>query len=105
MTASNSPAQVPLEPTDGIEVTVVTAERCHFCSDATSLLDDLSGSYSISVRRVDLLDAEGSAIAARFRVPFPPVVLIDGQYFGHGRISRRKLTKALAEAGSQGESP
>lgn len=78
-----------------IKVVLVTAPRCHFCGDASRLLEDLGGLYSLTVREVKLEDDEGIAIATRFRVPFPPVILIDGTYFGHGRISRRKLTKTL----------
>lgn len=78
-----------------VEVVLVTAPRCHFCDDATKLLEDLGSRYPLSVREVKLESEEGTAIATRFRVPFPPVILIDGSYFGHGRISRRKLTKTL----------
>ena len=78
-----------------VEVVLVTAPRCHFCDDASKLLEDLGGLYSLTVREVKLESDEGIAIATRFRVPFPPVILIDGTYFGHGRISRRKLTKTL----------
>ncbi|GMQ93815.1 MAG: hypothetical protein BMS9Abin12_1295 [Acidimicrobiia bacterium] len=78
-----------------VEVVVVTAPRCHFCDDVSELLASLSGAYPLTVREVKLESDEGTAIATRFRVPFPPVLLIEGTYFGHGRISRRKLTKAL----------
>jgi thioredoxin-like negative regulator of GroEL len=78
-----------------VEVVLVTAPRCHFCDDASRLLEDLGGLYSLTVREVKLECDEGIAIATRFRVPFPPVLLLNGAYFGHGRISRRKLTKTL----------
>jgi glutaredoxin len=78
-----------------VEVVLVTAPRCHFCDDASRLLEDLGGLYSLTVREVKLESDEGIAIATRFRVPFPPVTLLNGAYFGHGRISRRKLTKTL----------
>ena len=74
---------------------LVTAERCHFCRDALELLSDLSSRYPITVRSVDLSSPEGTAVATRYRVPFPPVLLLDGEYFGHGRISRKKLTRTL----------
>jgi len=77
------------------DVVLVTAPRCHFCEDASKILESLSNLYPLTVREVKLESDEGTAIAARFRVPFPPVLLIEGAYFGHGRISRRKLTKAL----------
>lgn len=78
-----------------VEVVLVTAPRCHFCADAGKLIDDLSGRYPLAVREVELESDEGIAIVTRFRVPFPPVLLLNDAYFGHGRISRRKLTKAL----------
>jgi len=78
-----------------IDILLVTAPRCHFCSDASTLLEKLRSRYNLVIRKVELESDEGATIAARFRIPFPPVLLIDGTYFGHGRISRRKLTKAL----------
>jgi len=82
-----------------VEIVLVTAPRCHFCTDTSNLLNELSDRYCLAVRKIELESAEGVEIATRFAVPFPPVLLIDGAYFGHGRISRRKLTKALDAAG------
>ncbi len=78
-----------------VDVVFVTAPRCHLCDDAAKLLEGLSVPFPLVIREVALESDEGTDIAAQFRVPFPPVLLIDGDYFGHGRISRRKLTKAL----------
>jgi thiol-disulfide isomerase/thioredoxin len=78
-----------------VTAVLVTAQRCHFCRDAWELLSDLSSRYPITVRSVDLSSTEGTEIATRYRVPFPPVLLLDGEYFGHGRISRKKLTRTL----------
>ena len=83
---------------DRVAAVLVTARRCHFCRDAWELLVDLGSRYPLTVRTIDLESNEGAAIAARLRVPFPPVLLIDGEYFGHGRISRKKLTKTLESA-------
>lgn len=85
-----------------IEVTLVTAEGCHYCADAAALLEHLGESHPIRVHTLDLADAEGAAIARRFRIPFPPVLLVDGEYFGHGRISGRKLAKHLASTARKG---
>ncbi len=85
-----------------IDVTLVTAAGCHYCDAAAALLAQLAEAFPLRIRIVDLSDGEGAAIARRFRVPFPPVLLIDGDYFGHGRISGRKLTKHLTQIASQG---
>ncbi len=80
-----------------IDVVLVTASRCHLCDDARTLLDELSGRYPLAIREVDLESDEGRSIANRLRVPFPPMLLLNGTYFAHGRLSRGKLAKALAE--------
>ena len=77
------------------EITFVTSDGCHFCNDAKHLLDDLATRFPLEITEVDLTSAEGRSIAIRWRVPFPPVILINGEYHGHGRIPGRKLTKAL----------
>lgn len=78
-----------------IEVTLVTAPGCHFCEDAAQLLEELRPSAPLVIREVDLTSDEGRELAIRHRVPFPPILIIDGVYFGHGRISRRKLERHL----------
>ena len=89
-------------PQAAIGVTLVTATGCHYCDDAAALLEQLAHAYPLEIRTIDLSDDEGAAIARRYRVPFPPVLLIDGDYFGHGRISGRKLAKHLTHIVSQG---
>lgn len=83
-------------PARCIKVTLVTSAGCHFCREADRLLDNLKQRFPLSIERIDLTSTEGAALARRFRVPFPPVVLIDGEYHGHGRISKRRLTRALS---------
>lgn len=83
--------------THPIDVILVTAPGCHFCEDAGRLLDDLGGSVPLAVRELPLTSEEGRELAIRHRVPFPPILIIDGVLFGHGRISRRKLERRLGE--------
>ncbi|MBI5156944.1 MAG: glutaredoxin [Acidimicrobiia bacterium] len=80
-----------------IEIILVTAPGCHFCEDAASLLDELDPPVPLLVRKLPLTSDEGRGLAIRHRVPFPPILIVDGRYFGHGRISRRKLERRLAE--------
>ena len=78
-----------------VDVLVVTAPGCHFCEDATRLLDNLAELRPLNVRTVPLASEEGRYLVVKHRVPFPPIVLIDGDYFGYGRISERKLKAHL----------
>jgi hypothetical protein len=45
---------------------------------------------------VPLSSEEGLGLLVRHQVPFPPILLVDGAFFGYGRISRRKLEEHLA---------
>lgn len=90
-----SGTRVPGPPTAAIEVVMVEAEDCHYCAHAGEVLADLARRYPLDIRRVDLSTGEGSELMRRARAPFPPVLLIGGALFGHGRVSARKLERHL----------
>ena len=81
--------------TDVAEMVLVTVPRCHLCDDAKRLLMLLQHDYPLVVREVALSSVDGLALSRKFSMPFPPLFLIDGVRFGHGRISRRKLVGLL----------
>jgi hypothetical protein len=91
---------MPLEP-DGpghaIEVVLVEAPACHLCEDASHILRDIAPDYLLSVRQVDIASTEGRAIVRRFRAPMPPVVTINDELLGWGRLSRGKFRRRLDE--------
>jgi hypothetical protein len=78
-----------------IGVLVVTSPSCHFCDDALGLLEELAETTPLQMETVPLSSEQGRALLVRHRVPFPPIVLVDGEFFGYGRISRRKLEAHL----------
>jgi glutaredoxin len=77
------------------EVILLTKDDCHFCDQAKQVLASLSGVHDLTVREVALESAEGKQLAAAAAAPFPPVVFLDGECFCYGRLSGRKLRKAL----------
>lgn len=83
-----------------INVTLVTAPSCHFCADAQTLLRELAAAYPLTIRLVDMMSDEGRELVVKHRMPFPPLLIIDGKVFGYGRISERKLAKHLAAIAS-----
>ncbi len=91
-----------VEAGDRFEAVLVTAPRCHLCDDAKHLLKELQHDYPLMVREVELSSDEGMALSRRFSMPFPPLLLIDGVRFGHGRISRRKLVRLLDQRSGRG---
>ena len=82
--------------TDPVDILLVTAPGCHYCADALRLLDEVDEATPLTVRTVPLSSDEGRALLVRHRVPFPPILLVDGTFFGYGRISRRRLEEHLA---------
>lgn len=81
------------------EIELLTTPGCHFCTHARELLGKLGAEFPIRVREVGLESVEGVAALQRWRVPFPPIVLLDGQLFGYGRLSERRLRQRLSRAG------
>jgi glutaredoxin len=77
------------------EVLLLTKEDCHFCDQAKDVLARLGNDYDLSVREVALESDEGRNLALRSGAPFPPVVFLNDEPFSYGRLSERKLRKAL----------
>ncbi len=80
-----------------IDVVLVESEACHLCEDAVSALETVAPDHHLRLRRVDLASDEGRAIMRAHRAPMPPIVLIGGELFGWGRLSRGKLRRRLEE--------
>jgi len=87
-------------PLDGehqrcIAILLLTQEQCGFCEQAKEILDRLSHEYWLSVSTLDMRSPEGQRLALEGGLLFPPGVLIDGEPFSYGRLSERKLCRAL----------
>ncbi len=77
-------------------VTLLTQADCHLCDHAKAVLDRVGRDHPITVTEVDLRSHNGRRMAAAHGVLFAPGVLLDGQPFACGRLSERKLRRALA---------
>lgn len=78
------------------QITLLTQEDCGLCEHAKQVLDRISADYPVTVDEVHLRSEHGRRLAEASGVLFPPGVLLDGRPFGYGRLSERKLRKALA---------
>jgi hypothetical protein len=76
-------------------ITVVRTTACHLCADARAALVDLGHEYPLDVAYLDATDPAGRELVARHRVAMFPLVLVDGQFFSHGRLPRDKLRQLL----------
>lgn len=79
-----------------VEVTLLTQTDCAFCRHAKEVLARVGEQYRLTVTEVDLASDEGQGLAVEHGVLFAPGLLLDGEGFGYGRISERKLRRALA---------
>ncbi len=77
---------------------MVTSPGCHLCELAKDTIAAIGVDQPLEVRIVDLMSPEGTELARTYRMSFPPLVLIDGELHGFGRISEKKFRRALAEA-------
>lgn len=82
----------------GIDALLVTSPGCHYCDEAFDLLAELARATPMTIRTIPMTSDEGRSLIVRYRVPFPPILMIDSEFFGHGRISRRKLEALLADS-------
>ncbi|HSL26069.1 MAG TPA: glutaredoxin [Acidimicrobiia bacterium] len=80
-----------------IPIALVTAPGCHFCDDAMETLEALGDDFPITVEVIPLASDAGRAWMVEHRVPFPPILIVDGSFFGFGRISRRRLERRLTD--------
>lgn len=76
-----------------MEVTLLTQEACGFCDDAKEVLERLADEFPIAVAELELASEQGERLAVAGGIMFPPGIFVDGEPFGYGRPSERKLRR------------
>ena len=82
--------------TEPARVTVLTAPACHLCEDAQASLAGLAQQYPLTVQLLEAASESGQVLLGRYGTGMFPLVLVDGEFFSAGRLSRRKLARLLA---------
>jgi hypothetical protein len=77
-------------------MTLLTQADCAMCEHAKQVLARVGGDHPLEVREIGLATLEGQELALRHGVLFAPGVLLEGESFAYGRLSERKLRRALA---------
>ncbi len=77
------------------EVTLLTKGDCDLCEQAKTVLARLAQEYPLELSELTLDSEAGRELAGAAAAPFLPVVFLDGKPFSYGRLSERKLRKAL----------
>jgi hypothetical protein len=79
-----------------LRITVVDAPGCHLCEDAREVLTAMTrAGHRLQVRTIGVGSPEGRALMQHHRAALSPLVLVDGNFFSHGRLPRRKLGRLL----------
>jgi glutaredoxin len=76
-------------------ITLLSQDNCGFCDHAKHVLARVGVRYPLQITEIRLDTQEGQAIATSAGVLFAPGVLVDGRPFSFGRLSERKLLRAL----------
>ncbi len=68
---------------------------------AKDVIQDASAEYLLTTTLIDLASPEGQCIATLHRMPFPPLILIDGEVHANGRLSAKKFRRSLDAMNAQ----
>ncbi len=77
-------------------ITLLTRADCDHCAHAKQVLARVSGDHRIEVEEIDIDSERGQQLAQQTPVLFAPGVLLDEEPFSYGRLSERRLRRALA---------
>jgi len=82
-------------------ITLLTRADCALCEHARQVLTQVGADHPLEITEIDLASEQGRALAARAGVMFAPGVLLDGRPFGYGRLSERRLRRALGRLATE----
>lgn len=81
--------------TEPARITLLTQENCTLCEHAKDVLTRVGTDFPLRTEEVDLGSDLGRQLGQRGGVMFAPGVFLDGEMFGFGRLSEKKLRRAL----------
>ncbi|HJT02620.1 MAG TPA: glutaredoxin family protein [Pseudonocardiaceae bacterium] len=81
--------------TQPVQIILLTQSRCGLCDQAKDVIDRVGRDYPLQITEIDLTSLDGQRLAAEAGVLFAPGVLLADQPFSYGRLSERKLRRAL----------
>lgn len=83
-------------------ITLLTQPACAYCEHAKQVLSRVALEHPLRVEEIPLDSPEGRVLATRHGVVFAPGILVDGEIFGFGRLSEKKLRRRLVALGPDG---
>lgn len=86
-------------------ITLLTQADCTFCEHAKTVLAKIGTDHPLDITEIDLTSQEGRHLGAEGGVLFAPGILLDGEPFSYGRVSERRLRRALKAAAAPSTTP
>jgi hypothetical protein len=83
------------EPACSLEAVLLSKRDCLLCHEAEAMLKDLATEFPLVITVIDAEGPQGSELMQRFLLLFTPALVLGGEPFGYGRLSRRTLHKAI----------
>ena len=80
-----------------MRVTLVHTDACHLCDDARQAIAEFTGGFPLQVELSGAGSPAGRRLLATHRAGMLPLVLLDGEDVGAGRLSRGKLRRLLQQ--------
>ena len=77
-------------------VTLLTQDDCAFCEHAKDVLRRVAADTPLDIEELGVGTERGGELARRSGLLFAPGVFVDGRFVSHGRLSEKKLRRALA---------
>ena len=81
--------------TQPARITLLVQENCALCEHAKHVLARVGQDVPLQIEEVDLGADLGRQLAQRAGVMFAPGVFVDDEMFSFGRLSEKKLRRAL----------
>jgi len=78
-----------------VRLILLTKRNCPLCDRAKDVIARVGVDFVFETESIWLESPEGEAFAAEHETPFPPVLVIDGELHGYGRLSEKKLRREL----------
>jgi glutaredoxin len=76
-------------------IALLVQDNCVLCEQAKGVLTRVADDFPLVVEEIDLGSEQGRRLAQRGGVMFAPGIFVDDQMFGFGRLSEKKLRRAL----------
>ena len=79
-------------------ITLLTKHDCSLCDDSYAVLELLHKDFDFELETAELTSERGLRLAIEAGLLFPPITLVDGKPFCHGRLSEQAMRRELGSA-------